>query len=62
LLEQAGRLDPRKPWLPAILDHIRAGKLGTIPQARADPHRQWVEALQEAIVSDRFERCMTNSS
>jgi hypothetical protein len=58
LLEQAGRLDPRKPWLPAMLDHIRAGKLGTIPliQARADPHRQWLEALQEALVSDRFER------
>ena len=45
LLEQAGRLDPVKPWLHAIRKHIRAGRLGTVPliQARDDPHREWIE-------------------
>jgi hypothetical protein len=58
VLEQAGRLDPLKPWLPAIRDHIRAGRLGKIPliHARDDPHRDWIEALREAIASNGFER------
>jgi hypothetical protein len=64
LLEQAGRLDPRKPWLPAILDHMRAGKLGTIPliEARADPHRKWLKALRRPSSVIASSDGMTNSS
>ncbi|MEW6157308.1 MAG: tetratricopeptide repeat protein [Verrucomicrobiota bacterium] len=54
--ELAGRLDGKKPWLPCLFEHVRAGNLFKIPllEAGADPKRQWVEALRAAISADRF--------
>jgi tetratricopeptide (TPR) repeat protein len=56
ILELSGRLDPQKPWLPAILDHIRDGKFLEVPliEARHDPQREWLEAFRLAVTSARF--------
>ncbi len=53
-MELAGRLDPAKPWLPRIIDHVRAGNLFKVPlfEAGRDPRREWVEALRAAIADE----------
>lgn len=56
VMELAGCVEPRKPWLPRIVEHIRAGNLFRIPlfDAGRDPQRDWVEALRDAISKDGF--------
>ena len=45
LMELAGRLDPKKPWCQAIQQHLKDGKLGSVPlvKARTDPQWTWLE-------------------
>lgn len=56
VMELAGRLDPTKPWLPRLIDHVRAGNLFKTPlfEAGRDPKREWVEALRAAIANEHF--------
>src|SRR6266404_2708520 len=58
VMELAGRLDPRKPWLSHLIDHVRAGKLFQEPlfDAGNDPHREWVEALCKLVKGQSFKR------
>ena len=51
VMELAGQLEPSKPWIPRLVQHVREGKLGKVPliEAGRDPQREWVEALRKAI-------------
>ena len=56
MMELAGRLDPKKPWLPRIIEHVREGKVFKVPifDAGDNPQHKWLEALREAIESKSF--------
>ncbi|MBN8248660.1 MAG: hypothetical protein J0L84_14625, partial [Verrucomicrobia bacterium] len=57
LLELAGRLAPKKPWLPAISQHLKDGKLGSVPllEARDDPHWKWLESARSTVAGATFD-------
>ena len=58
VMELAGQLEPSKPWIPRLVQHVREGKLGKVPliEAGRDPQREWVETLREAIAGPPLDR------
>ena len=56
ILEVAGQLEPRKPWVPAIAGFIRDGRFGRAPLLetfkRAD--LEWLACLEPIVRSERF--------
>ncbi len=53
----AVRLEPMKPWLPAICDHIKSGRLFAVPLIEAcnDPQRTWLESFGAAVADPAFD-------
>ena len=58
LLESAGRLQPRKPWVPALADFLKRGRWRKEPLLNAldRPDLAELAELRLAIGSDRFEQ------